>query len=255
MNAVIDLNADLGEDMPHDNELLGIVSSASIACGGHAGSPETMRRTLAAAKAAGVVAGAHPGFEDPEHFGRRALDLPLAAVQDLVTRQIEAISRIGDEVGHPVSYVKLHGALYNMAGQDADLAKAIFEAVAHRCGLLTVLALDNSAQAEAAEVVGLPVIREAFADRRYLPDGHLVPRSDPGAVYSDPAIACAQAIGIARDGSITTGDGSRIATAAQSICLHGDNAKALDMARTIRAGLEEHNIAIRAALPDGSNRG
>lgn len=244
----IDLNADLGEGMAFDAELLNIVSSASVACGGHAGSAETMRQTLNAAKGRGVRTGAHPGFADPEHFGRRRLDIPVSEIWAQISVQIEALVAIADDVGQAVSYVKLHGALYNMAAENLALSRVLFESIKDRFGLLPIMALDGSAQVDAALEIGLPVIREAFADRRYTGSGLLMARSEPGAVLHATGQVAAQAIGIARDGVALAPDGKEVSLNAQSICLHGDNQAALEMARAVRAELEGAGIAIGTAV-------
>ncbi len=242
----IDLNADLGEGAAFDEQLLGIVSSASIACGGHAGSAEIMERTLLGAKRAGVRTGAHPGFIDRENFGRKRLDLPAKTIAAQVIEQLESISEISGKVGQPISYVKLHGALYNWASEDEELAHTIFEAVKAFNPSLAILALDGSKQLKAAEGLRLKTIPEAFADRAYDADGLLVSRSRAGAVFSDPAQAVAQALGIARDQQIIAIDGALLPSGAKSICLHGDNEAALIIARAIRGALGEAGIAIRA---------
>ncbi|HHG89549.1 MAG TPA: LamB/YcsF family protein [Devosia sp.] len=243
----IDLNADLGEGAAFDAELLEIVSSASIACGGHAGSAEIMGRTLLGAKRAGVRTGAHPGFVDPENFGRKRLDLPADAIAVQVVEQLEAMAAIAEKAGQPISYVKLHGALYNWASEDYALAHTIFEAVKAFKPSMAILALDGSKQLKAAEGLGLKTIPEAFADRAYDASGLLVPRSLPGSVFSDPAQAVAQALGIASDRQITAIDGGVLKSKAKSICLHGDNEAALKIARAIRDALGEAGVAISAA--------
>ncbi len=240
----IDLNADLGEGAAFDEQLLGIVSSASVACGGHAGSAKLMERTLLAAKTAGVRTGAHPGFVDPDSFGRKRLDLPAETIAAQVVTQLQSITAIAEKVGQPISYVKLHGALYNWASEDYALAHTIFEAVKSFNPSLAILALDGSKQLKAAEGLGLKTIPEAFADRAYDADGLLVSRSRAGAVYSEPALAVAQALGIARDRQIIAIDGAALPSGAKSICLHGDNESALKIAHSIREALGEAGVAI-----------
>src|SRR6185312_11985848 len=169
----LDLNADLGEGLPNDAALLEIVSSASIACGGHAGTRDTIRAALRAAKAQGVVAGAHPGFADPEHFGRRRLDISAEELTRQMRTQLELIGGLAREEGVELRYAKLHGALANMAAEDEHIASIAFAAVRNHDAHLAVLAIDNSAQVAAAEALGLKVILEAYADRAYQPDGLL----------------------------------------------------------------------------------
>ncbi len=244
----IDLNADLGEGMEFDQALLSIVSSASIACGAHAGNARIMAKTLLAAKRAGVRTGAHPGFVDPEHFGRVELDLPDKLVASQVVAQVREISQIAQQIGQPISYVKLHGALYNKASRNYPLAHMIFSALREWDSGLAILALDGSKQLKAARDLGLATIPEAFADRAYGADGLLVSRARPGAVFSDPDQAVAQALFIAGEGRITAIDGTSLKSDATSICLHGDNQAALKIARSIRDALGEAGIAISAGM-------
>ncbi|VAW18705.1 Lactam utilization protein LamB [hydrothermal vent metagenome] len=242
----IDLNADLGEGMAFDKQLLRIVSSASIACGGHAGNEETMEKTLRRAAESGVMTGAHPGFADLENFGRRKLDLPLATIIEQVIGQLQTISVIARRVGQPISYLKLHGALYNLASERFDLAREIFAAVQNFDPKLAIMALAGSAQLRAAKDLGLKTISEGFADRAYRPDGMLLERSSPGAVYSNPAIAVNQAVMLARDKCVIAVDRTSIAREVQSVCLHGDNEAALELARAVRDGLLVNGIMIKS---------
>ncbi|MEO7097790.1 MAG: 5-oxoprolinase subunit PxpA [Luteolibacter sp.] len=218
----IDLNADLGEGGTEDAALLGLVTSCNIACGGHAGSDEIMRRTVGLAKAAGVSIGAHPGYEDRENFGRLEMNLPLQLVTDLVARQVEKL--MGFAGGH-LHHVKPHGALYNQANRDDLLAAAAVEGVRKISPTLMLYAPPNGALANAAKAAGLIVKAEGFADRRYREDGSLVPRSEAGAVIFDIDEAVAQAMVLARGGVIET------------ICVHGDGAHAVAMLREIRRAL------------------
>ncbi|MEO8613548.1 MAG: 5-oxoprolinase subunit PxpA [Luteolibacter sp.] len=218
----IDLNADLGEGGTEDAMLLGLVTSCNIACGGHAGSSELMRRTLELALASGVAVGAHPGYEDRENFGRREMDLPLEMVTDLVARQVEKLAGFA---GAPLHHVKPHGALYNQANRDPLLAAAVVEGVRKISPEAMVYAMPNSRLAAAGVAAGLAVCPEGFADRRYRKDGSLAPRSEAGAVISNIDEAVAQALELARGGVIET------------ICVHGDGAHAVGMLRAIRAAL------------------
>ncbi|HVW93065.1 MAG TPA: 5-oxoprolinase subunit PxpA [Devosia sp.] len=245
----LDLNADLGEGMPNDAALLGIVSSASIACGGHAGTEETMRAALRGAKAAGVVAGAHPGFADPANFGRKRLELTSEELTRQMREQLETLAALARDEGVPLRYVKLHGALANMAAEDELVASIAFAAVRNHNPGLAILAIDNSAQVAAAEALGLRVIREAYADRAYQPDGLLVPRSAEGAVIHDPAAIVERAIRLAERRELVAIDGSVIPTAATSLCIHGDNDGAVSIAEALKAGLAAAGIAIAATNP------
>jgi UPF0271 protein len=242
----LDLNADLGEGMPGDEALLEIVSSASIACGGHAGDDDTMRAALRAAAACGVAVGAHPGFEDRENFGRRRLVLPPDELDAQIRGQVRRLVEIAEEEGVPVRYLKLHGALANMAAEEPAVAALCFASVSGLVDDLAILAIDDSAQVEVAETMGYRVVREAYADRGYLPNGLLVPRSEPGAVLHDPAAIAARAVRLARAGELVAVDGSVIKTEAVSLCIHGDTEEAVEIARAVRAALEAEGIAIRA---------
>jgi 5-oxoprolinase (ATP-hydrolysing) subunit A len=244
----LDLNADLGEGMPNDMALLELVSSASIACGGHAGSEATMRAALAGAKARGVVVGAHPGFADPEHFGRRRLDLPADELTRQMRTQLETLAALALAEGVPLRYVKLHGALANMAAEDEHLASIAFAAVRTHDPHLSILAIDNSAQVAAAEALGLKVVHEAYADRAYQPNGLLVPRSEPGAVLHEADAIAARAVRLALSGELVAAGGAIIVSAARSLCIHGDNAEAVAVARAVREALADAGVAVASVL-------
>ena len=240
----LDLNADLGEGMPNDQALLAIVSRASIACGGHAGTEDSMRAALRGAKAAGVVAGAHPGFADPENFGRLRLELSTDELTRQMREQLETLGGLAREEGVALRYVKLHGALANMAAEDELVASVAFAAVRNHDPSLAILAIDHSAQVAAAEALGLAVIREAYADRAYQANGQLVPRSAEGAVIEDAEFIAERAIRLATQGELVAIDGTVIPTAATSLCLHGDNTGAVAIARLLRERLTAVGIAI-----------
>ncbi len=245
--SAIDLNADLGEGAGTDAELLRVVSSASIACGGHAGDAKSMQATLRAATANGVTCGAHPGFADREHFGRRRLDLRADELQTQIAGQITTLKTIAADDDIPILYVKLHGALANMASEDEMLAVTAFTAVRDIDPDLAVMALANSAQERAAGKLGLTVIREAYADRAYTAAGLLAPREAEGAVLTDIDDVVRQCMGLAR-GKVTAIDGTPLTVEAQSICLHGDTAHAVELAHAVRAALTHEGISIRAPL-------
>lgn len=244
--STIDLNADLGEGVGDDTAMLAIVSSASVACGGHAGDATTIEGTLRAAKANNVRVGAHPGFADKVHFGRKRLDVSLAEINGQVGDQLDLFRQIADSVGMAPAYVKLHGALSNMAAEDEAVARAAFEAVAARWPGLPILALAASAQVAAARSLDLPVIAEAYADRAYTADGQLADRSLPGAVLHDAETIVARCLRLADKGEIETIDGQMIPSDARSICLHGDNPGAVTFARAVRAALEAAGLTISA---------
>lgn len=244
----LDLNADLGEGIGNDEAMLEIVSSANIACGGHAGDLVSMVVALRAARTHGVTVGAHPGFADPENFGRRRLVLPPEELDATVRGQVRDLAERAVEEGVPLRYVKLHGALANMAAEEPAIAAVCFAACEGLVRGLGILAIDNSAQVEVAEALGFPVVREAYADRAYQPDGLLLPRSQPGAVIHDAGFIAERAIRLAETGEIVAVDGTLLQTDARSLCIHGDNPEALVIARAVRAALEAAGIAIRSAF-------
>ncbi|WP_186767211.1 LamB/YcsF family protein [Devosia ginsengisoli] len=246
----IDLNADLGEGMGTDEDLLDIVSSASIACGGHAGDAPTIRHILKICKARGVRAGAHPGYADPKRFGRFRVVMPLDELLGQIRSQLFLVRFIADEVGVPLSYVKLHGALANQTAEELAFAVGIFATIQGMDPKMAVLALDNSQQVRAAKAVGMPLIREAYADRAYTAEGLLVPRSQDGAVIHDVEVVIARCLRLARDGEIVAIDGTVLKSTARSICLHGDTPGAVDLARDVRDALEAEGIEIKADVPE-----
>ncbi len=250
MTVSIDLNADLGEGMGNDDDLLGIVSSASIACGGHAGDAATIRHILRLCKARGVRAGAHPGYADRARFGRFRLVMPLEQLLGQIREQMFLVRHIAGEVDVPLAYVKLHGALANQTAEDHDFAVGIFASIRAMDAKLAILALDNSEQVRAARAVGLPLIREAYADRAYTQDGLLVPRTQEGAVIHDVDAVIARCLRLALHGEIVAIDGSVLTSAARSICLHGDTPGAVDLAREVRDALEAEGVAIAASAPE-----
>jgi UPF0271 protein len=239
----MDLNADLGEGMD-DDAILPFLSSANVACGLHAGGPAVMERTVGLALDRGVRVGAHPSYADRENFGRTEMQLPAAEVRALVLYQVAALDGFVRCRGGTLTHVKAHGALYNQAARDPALARALAEAVRSYRGDLVLVGLAGSAQLTAARAVGLRAAGEAFADRRYLPDGSLMPRSRPGAVLHDAVEVAEQALRIAREGVAIATDGSRVGIAAETLCLHGDTPGAVQMARAVRERLESAGIAI-----------
>lgn len=245
----IDLNSDLGENVPDrivsdDEAMLGIVTSANVSCGFHAGSPEGIRTTVAEATDRGVVIGAHPGYDDYEGFGRRALDVPAATLQAQVEYQIGALMGLATAVGGTVGYVKPHGGLYNAIVHDEAQARVVAEAVKAVDPNLTFLGLAGSVSNRVAAEVGLTVAAEAFADRAYNPDGSLVSRTEAGAVLDDPALVAARVLRLVETGQIEAIDGSTITVDAQSICFHGDSKGSIEMAQASRAVLEEAGVII-----------
>lgn len=245
----IDLNSDLGEGygpwaMGDDATMLSIVTSANVACGGHASDPETMFRTLALARDNGVNVGAHPGFNDREGFGRRILPMSPAQIGRMCAAQIGALIGIAAQVSVPVTYVKPHGALGNLAASDRNVADAIVAAVKMIDPALAILAISGTQTEQAARTAGVPVFSEIFADRGYLSTGQLVPRGQDGAMIHDAADAAQRLISFLESGLMPVVDGDPIKLAAQSICVHGDSAGAVEMAREIRARLTAYGVQI-----------
>lgn len=252
MGARIDLNADIGEgfgawSMGSDEALLGYVSSANVACGFHAGDPAVIDRTVAHAARAGVAIGAHPGYFDLRGFGRREMRVAASEVEADVLYQVGALFAFARAHGAPLSHVKPHGALYNQAAGDAELAQAIAQGAARVSRELVLVGLAGSlAMRQAAAAAGLRFAAEAFVDRAYDSAGRLVPRSLPGAVTSDPAAAAAAALRLVRDRVVVATDGREVAVEADTLCLHGDNPRAVDVARAVREALDGAGVSVRA---------
>jgi UPF0271 protein len=245
----VDLNSDLGESFGAytiglDSAVIAHVSSANVACGYHAGDPLVMDKTVAAAKEAGVAVGAHPGYPDLMGFGRRNLACSPAEVKAYIQYQMGALMAFTTAHGIRLQHCKPHGALYNMAAKDMDLALAIAEGIASVDRDVILLGLAGSKMLEAGKQVGLRVASEVFADRAYMPDGSLVPRSKPGAVIHNKDEAIARTIRMVLEGTVTAITGEEVAIDAHSICVHGDNPSAVEFVRTIRAHLEAQGIAI-----------
>ena len=236
---MIDLNADLGESygawtLGDDAAMLDVVTSANVACGFHAGDPATLRRTCVAAAARRVAIGAQVAYPDLLGFGRRFIDIDPADLRDAVVYQLGALDAFAQVAGSAVTYVKPHGALYHATIAHPAQADAVVAAVAEYDPAMAVLGSPGSPLLVAAEAAGLVAVAEAYADRAYLPDGRLVPRSEPGAVHSDPEVAAAQAVRIVEEGW------------ARSICVHGDTPGAVAIATAVRAALEASGVAVTA---------
>lgn len=243
----VDLNADLAEGCGVDEALLQRVTSANICCGIHAGGANHIRQALEWAKQNNVRVGAHPSFPDRENFGRSNMNLPNDELRAWLLYQLGAVQSLCHSVGVALAYVKPHGALYNQSAQDIDLANLIAQTIAEFNPKLKLMGLSGSLHIQAAQNHGLGAISEVFADRRYLPDGSLVPRSRPDATVSSDDEAVAQVLQMVQQGCVTAVDGSRVAVQADSICLHGDGIHALEFADKIRAALKNHQITIQAA--------
>jgi 5-oxoprolinase (ATP-hydrolysing) subunit A len=249
--ASIDVNCDMGESfgaytIGADEAVMANITSANVACGYHGGDPGVMRRTVRLARDAGVAIGAHPGFPDLVGFGRREMRMAAQDVEDMVLYQIGALAAIANSEGVRLSHVKPHGALYNMAVTDKELAAAIARAVVAHDPALIFFALPGSELARAADGLGLQVALEGFADRAYEPDGSLTPRSRPGAVIHDVDTVVARALRMATDGVVVASDGSRLERRVDTICTHGDTRGAHSLTRALRAGLERAGVTVAA---------
>jgi UPF0271 protein len=246
MSLVVDLNADLGEGAGHDDELLALVTSANIACGFHAGDAETMRGSIEAARNRKVAVGAHPSLFDRENFGRKELPVKSDEVFDAVVYQLGIFQAIAEAANVRPNHVKPHGALYNMAMRDRELANAIGRAIAQIDAKLILFAPQNSELARAGTTNGLQIAPEVFADRNYLSDGSLVPRARPDALLQDPAEAATRVVRMLREGKVRSVDGVDVDVRAETICLHGDKPGAVDFARALKSRLEKESVIVCA---------
>jgi UPF0271 protein len=240
----VDLNADLGEGAPSDAALLEVISSANVACGGHAGDAPTMREAVVRARAHGVAVGAHPGYPDRDGFGRRIIPMPLGKLEDVLTGQIHALKEITDGEGVPLQHVKAHGALYNLAVTDGAVAEAIGRAMLRVDPGLIAVTLAGAAMADAFIRLGIRVVREAFIDRGYASRGTLVPRDQPGALITDPDEAALRAVRMIREGRVTAVDGHELAVEARTLCVHADTPNSPVLAAAARRALEGAGIRI-----------
>lgn len=244
--ARIDFNCDLGEGCGDDAALVPWLTSASIACGTHAGDDATMRAALRLCRAHGVAAGAHPGYDDRAHFGRRKVSMPSGELRALLDAQLHRIGVIARDEGVRLAHVKPHGALYNLAARDRAVADVVAAAVHDFDPSLVLFALAGSESVRAGEAAGLRVAREAFAERAYDADGSLAPRGTPGAVIERLDAAIAHVRGLVRDGVVVARDGTRIRLRADTLCLHGDRPDAAAFARALRTTLESEGITVEA---------
>ena len=254
MAMLLNLNSDLGEsfgawEMAGDEPMLGIVNSANVACGYHAGDPLVMMRTLALAGKNGVSVGAHPGFPDLQGFGRRRMDIPAAELEAMLIYQIGALDACARAQGLRVTHVKPHGALSNIACADRKVADVVARAVHRLDTALILLAPAASQMVLAGREQGLPVIEEIFADRAYLDDGNLVPRSQPGAMIHGAEASLAHVMRMVEEQALVSINGKRIPVEPQSICVHGDNAEAVATAQALREGLTRAGYRL-ATLPE-----
>jgi UPF0271 protein len=247
----VDLNADVGESfgrwtLGEDERLIPLVTSVNVACGAHAGDPLVIEATLRRAAAAGAAVGAHPGYPDLAGFGRRDLDMSPEELEASVLYQISAVAGSARSLGIELRHVRAHGALCKRASVDLLVARPVARAVRRLSRELVFVGLAGSAMIEAAREEGLRTAGEAFADRAYRSDGSLVPRREPGAVLAGAEASAAQAVSIARDGWVRTLDGGRLDVRADTLCLHGDSAGAVERAAAIRRALAAAGIDVRA---------
>ncbi len=243
----LDLNADLGEGVGDDAAMLGLVTSANVACGGHASDPDLMAVTVAEAARRKVSIGAHPGYADRANFGRIVVPMEPAAIARMCAAQIGALQGVAALTGAQVAYVKAHGALANLAADRREVADAV--ALAARASGLALLAISGTELEIAGHAAGIPTFAEIFADRAYLSTGRLVPRSHPQAMIHDPDQALARLLTFLDTGRMPVIDGAPIPLAAQSLCIHGDSPQAVAMARVIRDGLTARGVTLAPFLP------
>lgn len=246
--AAVDLNADLGEAetlLPSDLDVLDCVTSANLSCGFHAGNPEVIHASLDAALERGVTIGAHVSYRDRQGFGRRPLEVPAPQLLADIVEQYRILADMAAISGGSVAYIKPHGALYNRMGVDPAVADVVVKAL-EECGIRLLVAQAGTAVAGLAASAGLEVVGEAFADRGYLPDGRLVPRTDPGAVVPDPHAVAQRALSLVTRGGIQAVDGSWLAVECETLCVHGDSPSASVSARETRTALEGAGVTIRS---------
>lgn len=245
----IDLNCDMGEGYPNDEQILPFITSVNIACGFHAGDKATMQRTVEAALKNNVAIGAHPSYPGRENFGRTDLLHTTVSLQDLqaiVQEQIVLLQQICSDLGTSLHHVKPHGALYNRAAWDDAAADYICKAICETDQSLLLYGLSGSKMEMAAMTAGLEYVHEVFADRSYQPDGSLTPRSQPNALIEDSAVSLQQVLTMIREGMVKTITGQSIPLKAETICIHGDGAHAVLFAKTIHAALQENNIILKS---------
>ncbi|MGB7069909.1 MAG: 5-oxoprolinase subunit PxpA [Pyrinomonadaceae bacterium] len=245
MTRSIDLNCDMGEGFGNDAALMKYVSSANIACGFHAGDASTMRRTVELAIESDTAIGAHPGYFDPQGFGRNAISLPLQEVSDIVLYQVSALKGICESFGADLRHVKPHGALYNQAAKDEDLARCVAAAVKSIDRDLILYGLYGSFLISAAKSIGLRTASEAFADRTYKADGTLSPRFEPNSLISIASAAADQVIRMIRTRTIEATDGTSIPIRADTICIHGDGDHSVELAAAIRQAVDNGEIDVK----------
>ena len=247
----VDLNCDLGESfgryrLGEQEEILRYITSANIACGFHAGDPSVMRQTIEQAMKHGIQIGAHPGLPDLNGFGRREMAISAQEAYDIVVYQIGALQGFLSTKGVQMQHVKPHGALYNMAAKNPQIAQAIAQAVYDVSPQLILYGLASSESTKAAERIGLQTVHEVFADRTYQQDGSLTARTEKNALITDDNIALMQILEMVKDGMVTTVQHNKVKIQAHSICVHGDGEHAVKFAKRVRETLEQHGVTVRA---------
>jgi 5-oxoprolinase (ATP-hydrolysing) subunit A len=247
----IDFSSDLGEGAGTDTALMPLITSANVACGGHAGNENTMRTTIELAMRNKVAVGAHPGYPDRERFGRVPMDIPAGELIESIRRQIDSLLGVASRMGARVTHVKAHGALYNQGERDAATARNIIFGVQAATGghVLVIVGPPGSAMLQEASGMGMKIAREGFVDRAYEADGTLQSRSVAGSVLTVPADAVRQALSFIKDGGVTAIDGSFLKLAVDTLCLHGDTPGAPDIARAVREALAKAKVKVAPFRP------
>jgi UPF0271 protein len=246
LSGSIDFNSDLGEGAGTDAAIMPLVTSANIACGGHAGNDNSMRTTVELALRNKVAIGAHPGYPDREHFGRVAMEIPARDLIESIRRQLDSLIGIAGRMGGRVTHVKVHGALYNQSERDAEISRSILFGVQAATGghELVIVAPPGSAMLAEAKGMGMKVAREGFLDRAYESDGTLQSRSIAGSVLTNPADAVRQAISFVKDGGVTAVDGHFLKLEVDTLCVHGDTPGAAEIAHAVRDALNSAKVKV-----------
>ena len=242
----IDINCDMGEGVGNDELIMPYISSANIACGFHAGDEKTMRRTVELCKQYNVAIGAHPSYPDKENFGRTDMLLHPGEIYEVIVKQVNSLEKIAEENDMAVHHIKPHGALYNMAARDRSLAPFVCLAVLDTDARYILYGLSGSYLIKGGKSHGLKTVNEVFADRTYKDDGSLLPRNKPGALIEDTDKAVAQVLEMVKDGKVTSVSGKKIPIVAETVCIHGDGAHAVEFAKAINQALKKEGIEIRA---------
>jgi len=250
MTRKIDLNADIGESygpwrLADDNAIMDCVSSVNIACGGHAGDPDTIFATVREARARDLGVGAHPGYDDKQGFGRRVITMSTAEIERMIAYQIGGLAACAALAGASVDHIKAHGALANLAAREADIADAVAHAVRAAAPEAWLLAIAGTEIERAGDRAGLRVAREIFADRAYDEDGHLLPRSEPDSLLREPDMIADRVLAMLDEGALITRSGRRLPARVDSVCIHSDTPGALPVAQRLRAALDDAGYTVR----------